>query len=129
MVAFVNNTIPQLLLGDNEFTDETFTAAGANTYPAGTVLGRLTADSKLVVFANAAATGAENPVAILRNELITTGAGDTSIRACIGGKARFDRVTEFGVGTLNKLKEDNLRKTAGIILLVDTELLAFDNVT
>ena len=129
MVAFVHNDPPKLLLGNNIFRDDVFTAAGANTYPAGTVLARDTASSKLVVYVSGGSGGEEVPTAILRNELITTGSGDTKIRSVIAGEARLDQVTEFGGTTLTILERDELKNASGIILLEDNDLSVLDNST
>lgn len=129
MVAFVHNDPPKLLLGNNLFRDDVFTAAGANTYPAGTVLARLTASSKLVVWVSGGSAGAEIPTALLRDELITTGSGDTNIRPVISGEARLDQVTEFGGTTLTALERDLLKNSSGIILLADNDLSVLDNST
>lgn len=126
MVQSVNNTLPRLFLGNNYFQDEIFTTPGG-TIPAGTVLARLTADSKLVPYDSAGAGGAEVPRFILADELTTAGPGDTIIRACMTGLAYTDRVTELGVGLLDKLKQDELRASGDIVLLESTELLIFDN--
>lgn len=127
MVDNLNNTPDRLLLGDNVFKPSVFTAAGANTYPEGTVLGRNTSTSKFEVYASGGSNGTDVPVAVLRNELITTGSGDTNIRAIVGGLLQEDRVTEFGVGVLSTLVQDELRAASGIRLKEVTELQFFDN--
>ena len=129
MVTTLDNTIPELLLGNNEFHDEVFTAAGANTYPAGLILARLAADSKLVIFDAGGTGGAEIPKALLRNELISTGAGDTGIRAVLSGRVREDRIFVWTGGSPvvpTTLVLDELRDFT-IIGQEDTELLEFDN--
>ena len=70
-----DNVIPQFHLDDGLFDQETFTAAGAATYPVGLILGRLTADDKLVPYNSGGADGSQFPKALLTLELITTGAG------------------------------------------------------
>lgn len=129
MVAFIHNDPPKLLLGRNIFRDDIFTAAGANTYPAGTVLGRITATKKLGVYASGASDGTEVPIALLRVALTTSTSGDTKIRPVIAGEARLDQVTEFGVGVLDALQRDELKAAGGIILLEDNDLSVLDNST
>lgn len=129
MVTITDNTIPELLLDDGQFRQETFTAAGANTYPVGLLLARNTSTSKLVVFVNGGATGTGTPLAILTRELITTGAGDTVLRVLRSGELREDRLLVWTGGSpvvpttleLDLLQDFNIRTQP------DRELLRFDN--
>ena len=129
MVDFVNNTPPDLLLGDNQFRDDTFTAAGADTFQKGMVLARNSSTSKLVPYVSGGGTGIGTPVAFLVEELITAGSGDTLIRPCFAGRAREAQVTDFNAGTPGALTvlEVDLLAAVGIFLHKDNELLAFDN--
>lgn len=129
MVTLLDNTVPEFLLGFNEWHDEIFTAAGANTYPRGMVLARLVADGKLVPYVSGGSLGAEIPKAVLNNELTVTGAGDTAIRALISGKVREDALTVWTGGSpiaLTKAQLDELRDFT-IVSQEDNELLTFDN--
>ncbi len=130
MLNITDNTLPQLRLGDNKYDTGTFTAAGAATYPAGTVLARLAADSKFVVYDSGGAGGAEIPKAILPNDLTTAGAGDTlGVRVMISGSVRRDSTTAYNGGTplqLTALEQDLLRDFTLVTQPV-TELLRFDN--
>lgn len=131
MVDFVDNTPATLRLGNNRYRDATFTAAAANTYPAGMVLGQLTADSKYVPYDAGGAGGAEIPKAVLPNELVTTAGGDTVLRILTAGDLREEQVTAWNSGTpiaLTDLEVAELRDFM-INLIPTRELLIFDNNT
>lgn len=129
MVTLVDHTHRKLLLGNNEFYEHTFTAGGALTYPKGMVLGQLTATGKLVPYNSAGVAGEEVPMAILREELVASGAGDLQIRPCISGKYHEDEVTAWNGGTpiaLTFLEIQQLRDV-GLISQVSTENQIHDN--
>jgi hypothetical protein len=132
MVLFVNNSPPKLALGDNVYNDEVFTAAGANTYPAGTILAQLDASpQKYVVYVVSGSNGIGVPRAILRNLLVTTGSGDTPIRPMIAGKFLRTSVTAYNGGTplaVTNLEVTELRDF-GLVAQDSTELNNFDNTT
>ena len=124
-----DNTIPQLMLSDGIFEQETLTAAGALTYPVGLLLGRITASGKLTHYNSGAADGSEVPVAVLTNAKVFAGAGDLVFRALLSGVIRKDQLLVWNGGTpiaptVGEL--DELRDFT--IIGRDTrELLKFDN--
>jgi len=81
---------------DGAFRDGTFTAGGAVTYLAGTILAKLDADGKYVPYASGGSAGAEVPKAVLTYDLVASGAGDLPIRALVGGQVRMERLIEHG---------------------------------
>lgn len=132
MVDFTDNDPALLLLGDNTFVEETLTVGGALTFPAGLLLGRLTANGKYTIFDGGAADGTEVASAVLTNALTTTGAGDTVLRIMKAGKVRKADLLEWNSGTPHAPTEAeifNLRTNSGILSLDDRELRRFDNNT
>ena len=126
-IEITNNSTRGIVVWEPVFDDETFTAAGAETYVAGTVLGRLTADSKLVPYASGGAGGAEIPVAVLLDDLEADAAGDIPIRPILSGQVRANDLIEHGVGAItSKLVFDQLRDYS-IIALSTTQLSELDN--
>ena len=124
-----DNVIPQFHLDDALFDNETFTAGGANTYPKGLMLARLTATSKLVPYVTAQSDGSEFPIAVLTNALTTTGSGDTDLRAMIKGTVRKDKLLVWTGGSpvAPTVLEVDLLRDFGITAQEDRELLALDN--
>lgn len=117
-----------LLRGDR-FEAATFTAAGAATYPAGLVLGRITATGKLIPYAAAAADGSEFPSAVLHEEIVATGAGDHSTRVLIVGETREGDTRVWNAGVpiaMTGAERDKLRRSGVTAVPVD-QLNGFDN--
>src|SRR5881628_523096 len=78
-------TDPELLYSYARFTQKGVTiAAGQGILPAGTVLGRKTADKKYYVYSNAAGDGTETARGVLRRAVDTTG-GDQLGNLVISG--------------------------------------------
>jgi hypothetical protein len=84
------------------------------------------ANGKLVVYATAGAGGAQIPVAVLPYEVITSGAGDVSIRALVAGKVIKEELVINGGGTVTNAILDQLRNV-GIVAANVTELNIQDN--
>lgn len=87
-----------VLMGENTFRDETFSAVAATTHPEGTILARLTATGKLVAFIKGGAGGSEVPKAVLTYPVTSTGIQDIPIRAAVSGKFRKDRLVILADG-------------------------------
>lgn len=129
MLVSQDNTMSELLLSDGLFSQETFAAGAANTYPAGLILARNTTNDKLEVYVSGGPNGTGTPAFVLTNELVTTGAGDTVLRALVSGIIREDKLLVWNAGTPaapSKAEGDQLRDFT-IVSQPDTELLKFDN--
>ena len=122
-IEITNNKTNGITVWEPSYQDETFTAAGADTFVAGTVLGRVTASGNLAPYSGATnlPVGTNVPIAVLRNEIVTTGAGDTPIRAMISGKVRSDDLVHHGTGALTQAELDLLKDQ--MIIGVETEQL------
>ena len=97
-------------------------AAGAVTYVAGTLLGRITASGKLTAYTSGAADGSEIPLAVLREELVFAGAGEVSAKVIVEGTLDRDLMVAHGVGAITIAEADLLRDFA--IVTQSTEQLA-----
>jgi hypothetical protein len=128
-LLITDNTVPEFWLSDGVFESEVFTAPGADTFAKGTLLARLTSSSKLVPYETAQSDGSEIPLALLAEELITTGSGDTTLRVFLSGKVRKDQLLVYTGGSpvVPTTLELDLLHNFGIIGLSDRELLRFDN--
>jgi len=115
--------------GNGEYNNETLTFAGTETIAAGTILARLTADQKLVVFVKGGAAGAEIPVAVMPYDHAKGGAGDASIRAQVKGNTYKDRLiiaADGDASNIDKVVQDQLR-TYGINSFDSKQTLSYDN--
>lgn len=131
MVTVTNNVRDELRLIGKGFTYRTvlFTAAGALTFPRGMVLGRITATGKVTFYLTAAGDGTEIPFAVLADELVAPGVGDTSVRIITSGEFREDDVLVWTAGTPvpPSIAERDLLQTKGLYLTPETELSIQDN--
>lgn len=83
------------LYGDNEIILD---AAGAD-YPAGTVLGRITASGKLTKCDTAAVDGSQTPVAVLQDAQTFAAGVDTVAKPIISGQVRAAELVIYASGT------------------------------
>jgi uncharacterized protein (AIM24 family) len=125
-IEITNNKTNGITVWEPSYQDETLTAAGALTYVAGTVLGRVTTGGKLTHYASGALTGEEVPIAVLRNDVVFAGAGDAPIRAMVAGKVRSGDLVAHGVGALTQPELD-LLKDQMIIGVATEQLTSQDN--
>ena len=112
-------------LRDGEFRDDILTFTGADSYPAGTILSRLTATSKLVAFVKAGSLGTETPVAVMVSGVTVTGAGDENIRVLVSGVVNKDRLIidlDGDASNIDSVVTDKLRHFG--IVPIDVEQLA-----
>lgn len=125
-LTITNNTdLRSIAVWDPVFDDDIAIDAGGETYPKGTLLGRLTASSKLTKYESGNADGSQIPVAVLLEELVLVAATDTPCRPIIAGRVRRGDLLHAG-GAIDQLEADLLRKTS-IIPLTTTQLAELDN--
>lgn len=108
-LEIVNQDTSVVPIGDNEYKTATFTAVGANTYPAGTVLARNSSTDKWEVYVDAGANGTGIAKSVLQQELITTGAGDVGYRIMEKGRVDQNKLSIFGGGGVTEAMIDSLR--------------------
>ena len=125
-IEITNNSTSGIVIWDPVHEDAVLAAAGAATFPAGAVLGKVTATGKYVPFEPGAADGSEIPKAVLSQEVEAAGAGDLAIRPLIAGRVRAgDLVNNVGA-PLTNAQLDQLRDYS-IIALGTTQLAELDN--
>lgn len=120
------NTTTELILFGATFDDETLTSAGADTWVAGTLLGRVTASGKLTAYTSAAVDGSQVPLAVLAEDVEFAGAGDKPSRVIIEGHLRRGQLIAHGVGAITKPESDLLRSYS-ILSSVTNDLSELDN--
>ncbi len=82
-----------VVIEDGKYRDDTLTLAGADTLAPGTILARDNTTGKLVLFVKGGVTNENGiPKAVLTYEVVTSGAGDVSVRACVGGLVNKKRL-------------------------------------
>ena len=117
-----------VIISDPIFQVDTINAAVAATWPAGTVLGRLTSTKKLDLFDAASSTGLQTPVAVLTDALTVAATTDVKQPVLISGKVRKGELKDKnGANTLiDVVAVDGLRSMT-IIALPVTQLGIQDN--
>lgn len=133
--ATINTDLSKIFILNNRYEAVKLYNAtgGALTYPAGTVLGRIAANGRVVPLTSAAADGSQFPVGILADDY-TVGAGAiVDATMCIAGDVAAEKVLLQGADTLDtavssRLIRDRIKgDTMGINLVTGTEMTAFDN--
>jgi len=129
-LTITNIDTGNVVLRNAEFDDDTFTAAGAATLLAGTILARDSSTGKLVVFEKGGTTNENGiPKAVITYDVVSTGAGDYPVRVLTGGVVRKQRLVIDADGddtNVDQVVKDQLRDYATISVEVD-ELLEYDN--
>jgi hypothetical protein len=127
-----NNDVVGVVIRDALFDDETLTAAAAETWPAGTLLGRITASGKLTKYASAAVDGSQVPVCVLTEEAVFAAAGDLPCRVLVSGEVRNRKVGVWTAGSpptltaANTVEREHLRDY-GINVVTTRQLAELDN--
>jgi len=122
MTEVTNNNLGSVELFNTTFDSILVKFAGADTFDAGTILAYDTADNTYVLYVPASNT----PSAVLRDELVSTGAGNISQRAIVSGQVRRELLVVDGVGAVTEDDVVALRET-GIVALRVEELANQDN--
>lgn len=91
-MEITNNDIGSVVITKGRFRDDTFTAAAAKTYPAGTILARDSSTLKLIPYVKGGITN-DNGIAkaVLTYDVVAAGAGDIPIRAMQNGELDASR--------------------------------------
>lgn len=125
-IEITNNKTRGIALWEPVHEDAIATFGGAATWPAGSVLGKVTATGKYVRFAPGAADGSEIPLAVLSQDVTADGAGDVAIRPVIAGRVRAGDLVNNVDAALTAVQLDQLRDYS-IIALGTTQLAELDN--
>ena len=129
-LEITNNKTRGIVLWEPTFKDETVTAAGADTFAAGTILARDSASLKLVLFVKGGVTNENGiPKAVLTQDLVFAGAGDLPARPMVQGEVRTGDLIIDADGDASNIDAavlDELRDY-GIVGLSTTQLAELDN--
>lgn len=125
-IEIQNNKTRGIVLWEPVHEDAVAVFGGAATWPAGSVLGKVTASGKYARFAPGAADGSEVPIAVLSQDVEATGAGDVPIRPVIAGRVRAGDLVNNVDAALTAVQIDQLRDYS-IIALGTTQLAELDN--
>lgn len=125
-IEITNNSVRGVAIWEPVFEDATLTFTGAETWPAGAVLGRLTATGAFARFNPAGADGSQIPKAVLTQEAVATAAGDIATRVAISGRIRAGDLVNNAGAALTAEQLDQLRDFS-IVALSTTQLSQLDN--
>jgi len=88
-ISIETNSLRTIVVWDPVYQTDTLTLAGADTIAAGTILARDSSSLKLVLFVKGGSTNENGiPKAILNQEIVVTGAGDSAVSPLISGRVR-----------------------------------------
>lgn len=118
------------VLSDVRYEDDTFTAGGAGTTVAGTILARDSVSGNLVVFVKGGSTNENGiPKRITTVDIVATGAGDLPVRVAASGKFYKTRLVIDADGddsNIDKVVIDQLLDY-GMEAVVSQNLSVLDN--
>lgn len=98
------------------------------TWPRGTLLARNSSTKKLIPYADGGGSGADEPVAVLPEDLTFTASGDLTRRVGIGGRVLKTRLSKLDDATaIDTLVFDKLIKNSGIIPIASRDRSVYDN--
>mgnify|MGYP001115353131 CR=1 FL=1 len=121
-----NNKARSIQFWEPQFQTATAVFGGAATWPAGSVLGKITASGKYARFAPSASDGSEIPIAVLTQDLESAGAGDVKFNPLISGRVRFNDLLTNVDGAITDVHADQLRDFT-IIAVKSQQLAELDN--
>lgn len=108
-IEITNNDINGVVVFNPLYQTVTVTATGAETWPAGAVLGRITTGSKVARYASVNIDGTEVPKFVLTQEVIFDGAGDKKCQVLISGQVRASFLVDATDTALTIPEIDELR--------------------
>ena len=126
-IEITNNSIDGIVIKEAVFGDAILLDAGGETYPAGTVLGRIPASGKLTKYTAGAADGSQTPKAVLRDALVLAAATDTPCRVLVGGQVRRGSLVADDPARAVTVAEADALRDYGIVSLTTAQLSQLDN--
>lgn len=121
-----NNDDGSVDLFDTIYDDIIIKFTGAATLLAGTILAKDTADTTYIPYDPGGAGDELIPSAIIRDEVVVTGAGNINQRGIVSGQVVLERVVVDGAGVPDTNDVAALRQT-GIIAIPVRQLAFLDN--
>lgn len=108
------------------YQDATATATAAEKWPAGAVLGKITATGAYARYLSTNTDGSEVPTAVLMEELVFSAAGDLPCKPLIAGRVRLGKLVDSADAALTDADVDSLRDYM-IIAQSTNQLSSYDN--
>lgn len=108
-------------------------SGGDLTYPAGTLIGRISANQEFAVLTSGAVDGSQLPVGVLAHDVFIADTESADISIGVGGevaeeKIIFDGADDFDTVVSGRSLRDRIAAdTVGIKLVTSTENTRFDN--
>jgi hypothetical protein len=90
--TITNVDVGQIAIEASSFEHHHWTAGGADTLVAGTILARLTSTGKWGIYAPAGSLGLEIARGVLTYDAVATGAGDVPVSVLVRGTVNQDRL-------------------------------------
>lgn len=138
-MAIIKSDTTKIFVWDNRYEDGTFDYTNSTyddvTIPAGTLMGRISADQKLAQLASGASDGSQYPVGILAEDVVVE-AGESisnTVSVCVAGdvdetKIVFDGSDDLDTVVSGRSLRDRIgADTVGIKLVGGDQLTAYDN--
>lgn len=128
--------VSKIFVWNNRYTNGSYVNGTGSevTLPAGTVMGRVSANQNLAPLESDATNGSQFPVGILANDHTVANGATHSVSICISGDVVENKlIFNNGTDTLNtvvtgrSLRDRISADTAGVHLIVSNELTEFDN--
>lgn len=124
-LTITTNDTSTTVLRDPLFEQYTASFEAVETWPDGTVLGRITVGGKYRRVASAATDGSQTPIAVLTSELVGAAIGDVPCTLLISGQVKQNRLTTAD-GAITAAQVVQLRDY-GIIAVDVNNLSIYDN--
>lgn len=126
-IEITNNAVSGVILWEPVFDDAIALDAASITYPAGTLLGRITASGKLTKYTTAASDGSETPVAIAHQEVELAAGVDLPTRVLVGGQVRRGKLLADDPARVITIAEADALRDYGITSLTTSQNSELDN--
>jgi hypothetical protein len=131
----VNTNLAKLFPYEKEFKQYNLTNSGYDpvTYPAGTVMGVISATGQVIPLKSGAADGSQFPVGVLAQDYTIEDGATASVAICVSGWVRADMLVFDGSDTVativsgRRLFERIGGDTVGILLITPSNCTTFDN--
>tara|TARA_R110002051_G_scaffold293519_1_gene358555 strand:+ start:197 stop:643 length:447 start_codon:yes stop_codon:yes gene_type:complete len=132
---YINRTRVEIFIGNNSYKDGEITnGTGAElVIPAGTIIGRVSADNKFAILVSTASDGSQFPIGVVAEPLTLAIGASGNLTICNGGLIKSNHLIFSGAETLetvisdrtlgDRLASDNL----GIKLIQSREMTSHDN--
>ncbi len=109
LISITTRNIDGVVINNAVFLPVTLTFTAAEAWPAGAVLGRLTASGNYVRYDPTANDGSQVPSAVLTDEVSSSAAGNTPYTVMVQGEVRAQRLVIKDGTVLNDAQRFALR--------------------